>query len=530
MKVTWGAIITEGSGKLGGNVYARNHRGYYMKSKVSPLNPSSPRQVEVRQSLTACTAAWEALSESQRVKWNTSGSLQLKKDRFGDTIKLSGWNLFIKLNSCLVNAGHAMLLDCPETREVTQITYANAKVFLNNPGMFLFLRPGPPVGTTVKISASAQLSPGVNYCLRQLSFTYPLDIYAMYMAVFGSIVATGYKIFFEVSYINSANGAESIKQKFSVLIKFGAFRLAGVNWTNSGNFFGATFPRAILRLSNSEIILFGTGNNGKIIRSIDNAVSFNDLGQQFGQTYIYSFVECVNGDVIAGTGLSTGLFLRSIDKGLNWTNEGQFASEAAIMSMCKNSKGWIYAATRGIGLIARSKNNGSSWENLGHYSQSTILYSIVVNSKNQLFACSSVPGSIYSSYDDGDSWVECFTSTAGLSFLYLYVDEFDRIFACASTAAAGFLYVSNDNGLTWEVCFSSGSEHQFLYIFASNDGVYLICSSSHGIIFKSSDYALSFNASDPLFSQIRIISASDSVEGEFIAFGYSGGLLLRSNS
>jgi hypothetical protein len=47
MKMKFGAIVTEGRGKIGGHVASKNKSGAYLRTKVTPVNRQSVAQSNV---------------------------------------------------------------------------------------------------------------------------------------------------------------------------------------------------------------------------------------------------------------------------------------------------------------------------------------------------------------------------------------------------------------------------------------------------------------------------------------------------
>lgn len=98
MKFT-SAIISKGSGSVGGATYSRNHYGMYIKSKPSPINPNSSRQQTVRNYFQTLAELWTSeLSDAERAAWNLYGSQVVMKDPLGEDIYLTGFNHFIRSN------------------------------------------------------------------------------------------------------------------------------------------------------------------------------------------------------------------------------------------------------------------------------------------------------------------------------------------------------------------------------------------------------------------------------------------------
>lgn len=105
MKIKWGALVVDGRGKLGGHVASKNRGGAFLRTKVTPTNPSSLAQSGVRAVFGFITTAWSLLTQEQRTTFNNAVEDFTTTDIFGDIKKPSGKNLHQKLNQNLILAG-----------------------------------------------------------------------------------------------------------------------------------------------------------------------------------------------------------------------------------------------------------------------------------------------------------------------------------------------------------------------------------------------------------------------------------------
>ncbi len=105
------------SGSVGGVTWARNRFGAYMRQRTKPVNPNSQRQQAVRNAIIALTGRWSStLSVAQRAQWDTYARAIDWQNRLGETVKLTGFNHYIRSNAAidaasgvLVDAGPAIL-------------------------------------------------------------------------------------------------------------------------------------------------------------------------------------------------------------------------------------------------------------------------------------------------------------------------------------------------------------------------------------------------------------------------------------
>lgn len=133
MKIKFGMMMTDGRGKLGGQVASKNRAGAYVRTKTSPVNPQSTAQSQVRASFASVSALWRGLTDQNRASWNEAVNNWQRTDVFGDLKTPSGFNLFMRLCTPLQNAFNDVIIglyaptpvEMPALSEVTA-TFATA--------------------------------------------------------------------------------------------------------------------------------------------------------------------------------------------------------------------------------------------------------------------------------------------------------------------------------------------------------------------------------------------------------------------
>jgi hypothetical protein len=86
------------SGKLGDIVASRNHYGPYLHKHFAPRKQPSRAQVRAREAWGILAAAWDDLTEAQRLLWNREGPETPSRRRLGRSHGLIGSVLWQKLN------------------------------------------------------------------------------------------------------------------------------------------------------------------------------------------------------------------------------------------------------------------------------------------------------------------------------------------------------------------------------------------------------------------------------------------------
>lgn len=163
MKIKFGAIVTDGRGKIGGHVASKNRSGAYMRTKVTPVNPNTTAQSKARNLLTSFSQMWRTLTDEQRKAWSGAVSDYAKTDIFGDIKKPTGLNLFIKVNTNLSNVEMLPVL-VPQPLVEAPASSLNQAVFSLGSGELTIEYNGYDFnGKYVLIRATKPLSAGVSF-------------------------------------------------------------------------------------------------------------------------------------------------------------------------------------------------------------------------------------------------------------------------------------------------------------------------------------------------------------------------------
>lgn len=226
MKMKFGAIVVGGRGKIGGHVASQNRGGAYLRTKVTPVNPQTGAQLEVRSRLTAFSQAWSGLTEEQRLAWNNAVSDYARTDIFGDLRNPSGFNLYQRLNNNLAIVGVAPI-DTPPLPAAVGSVYGT--IFSINAGVMeatLSLSNTVPADTAVQVWATPPVSAGKSFVKSQYRLvtvlataaTSPADITDAYAAKFGTGASVGQKVFVKTVSVNKITGQVSTPSQVSAIV------------------------------------------------------------------------------------------------------------------------------------------------------------------------------------------------------------------------------------------------------------------------------------------------------------------------
>lgn len=223
MKIKFGAIVTDGRGKLGGHVFSKNNAGSYIRTKVTPSNPQTTAQSQARQLFGTISAGWSGLTEAQRSAWNSAVELWQTTDIFGDLKKPTGKALYQRLNNQAQSAGYSAVTDAPAKETMVEGVLTATELDTTAPELILS---GAYTGADARIMvfATPKLSPGTKFVKNKLRNIYnatgsgylSTDAYNAYVAKFGVPAGTD-NIYIGVKYV-LANGQASPMQTLKAII------------------------------------------------------------------------------------------------------------------------------------------------------------------------------------------------------------------------------------------------------------------------------------------------------------------------
>ena len=222
-KIKFGMMMTDASGKLGGQVFSKNRGGSYVRTKVTPTNPQSTAQMSVRGIFASISSRWSSLTEAQRNSFNGYVSAYARTDIFGDLRNPSGKSLFQRLNQNLELSAQPQIDNCTSPVEVPFANLSGASGVVSSSDFEVYYN-GDLTGSKVVVWATPQMSQGTKFVknqLRQLLVVAgeeasEVDIYTEYVAKFG-IPVVGANITIGVRVIN-ANGQASPLETIKAVI------------------------------------------------------------------------------------------------------------------------------------------------------------------------------------------------------------------------------------------------------------------------------------------------------------------------
>jgi len=214
--VKFGAGISEMRGKEGGIVYSRNSYGAYQKTKVSPVNPQTSAQQNVRARLQEISAAWQGLSVSEKTAWDNLGAVATRVNVFGDTTNYTGFGIFMRVNLNLAAIGVTYLTVAPSIPSLPALSVSAVAITEAGGTMEATFTP-TPVGTGIYLVAYAtpQLTAGRSfvknlrrYVTQSANQTSTWDIASEWSNIFGAF-SQGNTIHFAFKLIDGSSGFDT---------------------------------------------------------------------------------------------------------------------------------------------------------------------------------------------------------------------------------------------------------------------------------------------------------------------------------
>jgi len=194
-KAKYGGGIQDLRGSIAGQVHSRNTFGNYVRQKVSPVQPRTQRQLEVRALFAELSRRFSNfLTDSQQEAWRQAAASTPVRDVFGDSITLTGINLYTQLNAVRMLQGLDPLDNPPPVVEVPGLNSWVAS--FTDFQLSVAFDPSPvPPDFGLAIWATEPVNPGVAFVEHKLRLLTilpaeteaPYNITQAYVERFGSL-------------------------------------------------------------------------------------------------------------------------------------------------------------------------------------------------------------------------------------------------------------------------------------------------------------------------------------------------------
>lgn len=217
-RIKFGMMMTDARGKLGGHVFTKARSGATIRTKGSPVNGQTSAQGAARSRFGQLSQSWVTLSEEQRIAWNSKAATVGKTNIFGDSYFPSGKNLYVAINTNILNAGGSMVKIPPADVALPDVLFNGISYDALAGTLEVSLQSlSNPTGNTALIFCSPYLSKGVFNASGKERFIVAVDltgtstvadIYEDVVAKYGAL-QSGRKIFAKVKIVNVSSGQSS---------------------------------------------------------------------------------------------------------------------------------------------------------------------------------------------------------------------------------------------------------------------------------------------------------------------------------
>ena len=224
MKYIPSIAFDEMSGSAKGVTAAKNRGRKYIRNRGYGGSTRTSNQAAVKSIFKQLSQAWRNLTNAQILAWNALALTQMGKSVLGTKGKISGLNLFQRLNFWVVKLGGSILTTPPtlsgvETPSEATIVCTSAaftfklnQAIADNGGIYLIIQASE--------GQSNGVSRGYGKATQIKAVEEPtdaaIDIKADYEAAKGVLSAGAPKVFFKYFYVDSATGETSVPMQTMV--------------------------------------------------------------------------------------------------------------------------------------------------------------------------------------------------------------------------------------------------------------------------------------------------------------------------
>ena len=226
MKYVPSIAFEEMSGSAKGVTAAKVKSRKYIRNRGYGGSTRTSFQASVKAVFKRLSQAWQSLTNAQILAWNAAANTAEGRSVLGTKSKISGCNLFMRLNYWVVYCGGNIMTSVPTLIGIE--TPADASVTLTSSAMEFTLASIPSDVSNLKliIQASEPQGNGITRAYsKAAAFADPytpvataIDIKAAYDAKCGAPSAGAPKVFFKYFYVNTATGEKSGEKMVSAVL------------------------------------------------------------------------------------------------------------------------------------------------------------------------------------------------------------------------------------------------------------------------------------------------------------------------
>ena len=201
-------LTSPSSGSIAGVTYSHGRAGQYTRSRRAPCQPvGQGRRGVARAAFGAASSAWASLLPAVQLAWGAYASAHPYTDALGQSVKLTGHQMYVAINSMLINCGKAQSSVIPVSDAVFSAQFS---AFTAVHAVAITLTPSGLGGLTdtLLISMSPPQSGGRAFCKQFCQFATepgnaitPVVLTTAYTSSFGAVSA-GQRLFYSLTPVN----------------------------------------------------------------------------------------------------------------------------------------------------------------------------------------------------------------------------------------------------------------------------------------------------------------------------------------
>jgi len=223
----YGIAVAQISGTIGGNVFARNKGGNYIRKWSKPTSTPTIKQTLTRNLFAQSNAMWRNLTNAQRNDWGSLAEVSQFMNRLGEKITLSGIAVYIKAQMPLLVANQTLtvpipdLVNAPASFLAPDPVKTPISVAINTTGSVMDISAAElvvPAGVIFIIEATKDLPPTLINVSNKFVQILALNagdsfngesLTAAYLAQFGTFPDLGNRVVFKFRALDTTNGIYS---------------------------------------------------------------------------------------------------------------------------------------------------------------------------------------------------------------------------------------------------------------------------------------------------------------------------------
>ena len=227
--ILFGGGVSDLRGSIGGTVFSRNSSGAYARNRTKPVNPNTTKQSTVRAFFAAISQTWRTLSEANRLTWNSLAPTFARLNRLGQSVPLTGFQLYQKCNSNLKSCSATPIVVISNVNTPLQQFVDGVTVDFSAQSATIFAEAATvTTGTAMRVYATASRSSGSKFAgpseYKLIHVIQPdgdLDggiLTTEYLNTFGTFGPVGSVIGFKFDSVLLTNGINNAAQTIQAIV------------------------------------------------------------------------------------------------------------------------------------------------------------------------------------------------------------------------------------------------------------------------------------------------------------------------